>query len=272
MICTIIDIALYDMRAFDTIEKIHINLNILATFLYILSFVGLITKTKNRKDIHIIIALSISSMYLLYKANEVTLMYIIAGMYLVLTFFKLQTLPKTKNRKILKSVWSTILIIFLINIFSYNYKRLQVPSDYEQLQQRIIQSKMFGEVQLEADPYLEYVYTNFSNYSFVYLVEHYGKICGMFITFIFMLLFIKLIFNYQQTKDHYGKMLNLGIGYFLIIPFILDFLTRVGIVNFPKINIPFIIHNDMSIILYMVCVSLIMSIYSRKNIHTILSK
>ena len=266
------DIALYDMRAFDVIEKIHINLNVFATFLYIISFVGLITKRNNIKDMHIIIVFSIVSMYLLYKANEVTLMYIIGGIYIVLTFLKLRTLPKTKSRKILKSICSIILIIFLINIFVYNYEWLQVPGDYKQLQERVTQGKMFGELELEREPYLEYVYLNDSEYSFVYLVEHYGKICGMFIVGVFMFLYIKLIFNYQQTKNNYGKMLNLGIGCFLSIPLILNFLTRVGIVCFHSVNIPFIIHNDMSIIVYMVSISLIMSIYSRKNVDAMLSK
>lgn len=257
------------MKSFDIIKEIHINLNVLATFLYMISFVGLISKTDNIKDMTSIVAFSIISIYLLYKANEATHMYIICGIYLILSFFKLQTLSNTKNKKILKSIWSIILIIFMLNIFSYNYKWSNVPGYSKQLQERVTESKMIGKMELKEDTYLEYIYTNFSYYSFVYLVENYGKICGIFIVSVLMFLFVKLVFNYQQTKDNYGKMLNIGIGCFLFIPTIMNFLTRVGVTNFQSVNIPFITHNDINIIVYMISISLIMSIYSKKNINVI---
>ena len=240
-----------------------------------ISFVGLISKASNKKDIYIIIIFAITSIYLLYEANKPTYMYIIWGIYLILTFFKLQTLPKTNNRKILKNISLVILTIYILNISFYQLERLPAREimNYAHLQERVIDSKMIGKAELrdelQEDAYTQYVYNNFSYYSFVYLIENYGKICGIFIIGLLMFLLIKLIFNYRHVKDNYGKMLNLGIGCFLFIPSIINFLTRIGIVDFPSVNIPFLTHNEISIIIYMISISLIMSIYSRKNIDII---
>lgn len=275
IICTIIEITLHNLK-FNTIwEILRINFSVIVSFLYMISFVGLISKASNKKDIYTISIFSIISIYLLYKANKPTYMYIIWGIYLILTFFKLQTLPKTKNRRILKNISIIILAIYILNIYFYQLERLPYREimDYAHLQERVIDSKMFGKAELKADlqedAYTQYVYTNFSDYSFVYLIENYGKICGIFIIGLFMFLLIKLIFNYKQVKDNYGKMLNLGIGCFLFIPSIISFLTRIGIANFPSVNMPFLTHNEISIIIYMISISLIMSIYSRKNIDII---
>lgn len=266
----IIDIELYNAKAFDIWEKLNINLCVIVTFFYMIAFVGMISKANNKRDIYEIIIFSITSIYLLYKANKTTFMYIMIGIYLVLAFAKLQILPKTKNRKILKSICFVLLIAFITNMFFYQQRRLEYRMDYPYLQERVANSKMIGKAELRADlqndAYTQYVYHNFSSYSFIYLIENYGKICGIFIIATLMLLFIKLIFNYQQTKNNYGKMLSLGIGCLLFIPIVINFFTRVGIVDFQSVNIPFVTHNDVNIIIYMISISLIMSIYSRKNI------
>lgn len=277
IICTLIVIVSHDFDIY-IYKKMYIDLCMLSAFCYMISFVGLISKAKNKIDIYNIIIFSIASIYLLYKANAITLMYIIGCIYLILTFFKLQILPKTRNRKILKSIWCIGLITFMLNISFYQLERMPYREvrDYTHLQERVTNSKMIGRAELsndlQEDAYTQYVYLNFSENSFEYLVENYGKICGIFILGIFMFLLIKLIFNYKQTKDVYGKLLSIGIGCFLFIPMIVDLLTRVGLADFIRVNIPFITHNDISIIIYMMCISLIMSIYSRKNINITLSE
>lgn len=199
-------------------------------------------------------------------------MYMVFGIYLILSLFKLQSLPNLRNRKIFKSIWFILLIIFTLNIFFHNVNWFEVPNYSRQLEERVSESKMFGKSELKEDSYLQYVYINYSSYSFIYLIENYGKILGISIIAILSLLLIKLAFNYQQTKDNYGKMLSIGIVCFLFIPIIMSFLTITNTVNFQSLNIPFIVHSDMNIIIYMISISLIMSIYSRKNINIISSE
>lgn len=268
MLCTITDICLYNARLFEIIKNLHMNLNVLALFLYMISFSGMLNKSNEIKDIYKIILFSIISLFLLYKANEETLMYIIGSIYFILIFLKLRMLSKIKNTKILKIAILLLLILFIQSIVSYQQMRMSLSVRYDnQIQERVLESKMFGTAELKENKYIEYVYMNFSYYSFVYLIENYGKFLGVSIITVLILLLIKFIKNYQTTNEDYGKFLSLGIGCFLFIPLIINFFTRIGFVNFASIDIPFIVHNDMSIIIYLMSTSIIMSIYSRKKIN-----
>lgn len=108
---------------------------------------------------------------------------------------------------------------------------------------------------------------NFSNYSFIYLIEQYGKLFGIFIIVIFLLLYITTAISYKSIRDEFGKLLILAIGSFTFIQVLTSLFTMLGITNIEMVNIPFITHNDSSIIIYMIAVSLIISIYGRKNLY-----
>ena len=137
------------------------------------------------------------------------------------------------------------------------------------MQDRLDSSKMIGSSDNINELDTNYYYMNFSNYSFVYLIEQYGKIIGVVIVSLFALLSIKIIFSYKAVKDQYGKLLIIGLGSFVFIQSLLNLLTILGILNIGITNMPFITHDDASIILYMMSISLIISIYGQKNFYQI---
>lgn len=238
----------------------------------VISFTGLIYNAKDKRSIVKVVLFSAISLYLLYKSTRASiLVYMISGIYLILTYLKLKIEQKTKNKKVFMVTFLIILSIFMLSLFTYQkdriYKSIGLEDYPFEFQQRRNESKIIGKSDLKEDLYIQYCYMNFSNYSFIYLIENYGKVFGVFVVSSLLILGIKFIINYKNTKDTYGKFLSVGVGSFLFIPFGINFLQQLRIINFGNVNIPFLIHNDMSIIIYMVSISLIMSIYSKKNIN-----
>lgn len=271
MICTIFDICFHNNHQFEILNNLHIDLNILASFLYIISFVGLINNIDGKKDKIKLLIFSIVSLLLLYKAKRITVFFITFGVYVILAIFKFYNEYKKSQDKKNIIVTCILVAMFLLGLFLNQ----QQATDFRQwkenpnkiLQERMDESKTFGKSKLEKDDYIQYVYSNFSYYSFTYLIENYGKIFGLLVISSFILLTIRFIKNYSKIKDSYGKLLSLGIWSFLILQFIISIFIRIGIINLQNVNIPFIVHDDLSIIIYMISISLIISINSRKNIY-----
>ncbi len=273
ILCTIVNINLYNDKAFEILNNIHINLNIMAIFMNVIAFVGLLNNIESKKGKLKAILFSIISLYLLYescKLRETILIYMNVSIYSILTYLKFKTKFNQIDKKIFVSISIIVLAIFTLSIITYQKQRIEVSRGLEYypnlLQERINESKMFGKSESEADSFLEYCYTNFSNYSFIYLIDNYGKAFGIFLLGVMMLLGVNFIVNYRKIKDIYGKLLSLGIGCFLFIQLGINILQELRIIDVGTVNIPFVTHDDMSIIIYMISISLIMSIYSKKNI------
>lgn len=275
LLISIINLYLYDTHNYEILNNLHINLNILSIFAYIIAFSSFITSitsidNANKKNIIFISILSVSSLVLLYLTNDTVLLYTLLAIYIILTATKLLHSSSKKIKIITLSLLCIILLyaIFTVTISQPHLLKRMYNNDIEisMMRERLEKSKLIGEANIPQDVNTDYYYLEFSNYSYIYIIEHYGKIVGLGIIIMLLLLSIKLIFNYKQIKDKFGKFLILGLGSFIFIQMIFNLFTILGIVNLGMVNLPFITHNNASIIVYMLTISLILSIYSRKDI------
>ena len=275
LLISIINLYLYDTHNYEILNNLHINLNILSIFAYIIAFSSFINSINsidnaNKKNIIFISILSISSLVLLYLTNDTVLLYTLLAIYIILTATKLLHSSSKKIKIITLSLLCIILLyaIFTVTISQPHLLKRMYNNDIEisMMRERLEKSKLIGEANIPQDVNTDYYYLEFSNYSYIYIIEHYGKIVGLGIIIMLLLLSIKLIFNYKQIKDKFGKFLILGLGSFIFIQMIFNLFTILGIVNLGMVNLPFITHNNASIIVYMLTISLILSIYSRNDI------
>lgn len=275
LLISIINLYLYDTHNYEILNNLHINLNILSIFAYIIAFSSFINSINsidnaNKKNIIFTSILSVSSLVLLYLTNDTVLLYTLLAIYIILTATKLLHSSSKKIKIITLSLLCIILLyaIFTVTISQPHLLKRMYNNDIEisMMRERLEKSKLIGEANIPQDVNTDYYYLEFSNYSYIYIIEHYGKIVGLGIIIMLLLLSIKLIFNYKQIKDKFGKFLILGLGSFIFIQMIFNLFTILGIVNLGMVNLPFITHNNASIIVYMLTISLILSIYSRKDI------
>lgn len=237
--------------------------------MYIIAFSGILNNTYGRKDIIKLLVFTIISLVLLYAEREISFLFIVWETYIILSFSKLSKIANTKNKQFLSYTLGIILSILVLCLVSYQQNTIMIEQNvYNEnkiLQERIDNSQMFGKTELPEEEYIQSVYMDFSYFSFTYLIENYGKIIGILVIGMFILLTIRFIINYIKIKDNYGKLLCLGIGSFLVMQFLVNICNRLEILRLPNVNMPFIVHNDMSIIIYMLSIAIVMSVYRRKN-------
>lgn len=272
LLATIANIYIIKNQLFDIQNSLYFDLNLIAVFSYIITFISLLSRLniKHLKTINILVLFAVTSLILLYLSNDIILFISTFIIYIVLLSIKLFSLHTKKYSRIAVVIIGVTLICFTLTLTVAQPHLLDrmMNSDTEvaYMQERLNNSNFIGKTNLAPNELTQYYYMNFSNYSFIYLIEQYGKLFGIFIITIFALLSISIIVSCKNINDEFGKFLIIGIGCFIFIQMLVSIFTLLGIINIEMINIPFITHNDASIILYMIAISLILSIYGRKNL------
>ena len=273
VLINISNIYLYNNDKFDVLNNLHINLNLISTFLYIISFSSFMNNLNinDKKNLVICTTFTALSILLIYLSNDSMLLITTLIIYMILSIIKISTLDIKKYKKFVIPIILVILTITILNVaFAKPHLLLRMLNpdlELSYMQDRLNNSKIIGTSDMEKNIDTNYYYMNFSNYSFVYLIEQYGKILGIFIVIVFTLLAIKIIFSYKAVKDGYGKLLIIGLGSFIFIQSILNLFTILGIINIGITNMPFITHDSANIIIYMISIALILSIYGQKNFY-----
>lgn len=272
LLATIANIYIIKNQLFDIQNSLYFDLNLIAVFSYIITFISLLSRLniKHLKTINILVLFAVTSLILLYLSNDIILFISTFIIYIVLLSIKLFSLHTKKYSRIAVVIIGVTLICFTLTLTVAQPHLLDrmMNSDTEVafMQERLNNSNFIGKTNLAPNELTQYYYMNFSNYSFIYLIEQYGKLFGIFIITIFALLSISIIVSCKNINDEFGKFLIIGIGSFIFIQMLISIFTLLGIINIEMINIPFITHNDASIILYMIAISLILSVYGRKNL------
>ena len=273
---SIINIILYNNQYSKLLENLH--LNVLTVFINIIAFVLLLNNMQNysRKKLAIFITYVAITLTLIFISNDVTSFIIMFVIYVALSTKEIfrSGIKKYKIINIISIL--ALVLIALFNIFIAKPHLLNRifevgKGDYSviEMKNRLTNSKMIGQSQIPKGENTEYLYENSSNYSFVYLAQQYGKIIGISILIVFGLLVAELIYICKEIKDELGKNLILCISIFLFVQVLINLLSILGIAYIGNSNIPFITQNDISIIIYMMCIAIILTIYSRKNLVTV---
>lgn len=270
---SIIHLYLYSTNNFEILNDLHINLNIIAILAYIIAFASSINTLDiyNKRDLIITSVFTIFSLMLLYLSNDIISFYTLLTIYVILTAITVFRSNSKNFKKIMVAIILTILLFstFTITIAQPHLLRRMINNDDELsiMHDRLDKSYLIGNANIPKDINTDYYYLEFSNYSFIFLIEHYGKIFGILVIAILALLSIKIILSYRVVNDKLGKLLIIGIGAFIFIQVLANLLTILGILNIGMTGIPFVTHNSANIIVYIISIALILSIYSRKNIN-----
>lgn len=278
---------------------IHLNIkvSIIAVPLYIISFIGFIENINNESKIKIdyfekhnlninlikIIISSILSLIILFKVPSIALAFILGLVYLVISTVKLIQLNKKKQIVILWGIpiLFVILIIFIIrssNIGLFRVNRIIssfVPeidpngSGWLGVNQNLIidSANLYGKANNMSDGIQ--IFNEGTNYALVAVIANYGWIIGITMIATIITFNITLILDARKIKDRYGKLLIIGTACMFIFRSMFCILMNLNLGIKADFDIPFVSYGRLNLLIDVMCLSMVFSIYRRKDIITI---
>lgn len=106
-----------------------------------------------------------------------------------------------------------------------------------------------------------------TGYEFCKILSHYGWLASIGMISIIIALNIKLIINATKISDTYGKLIMIGVSIFYMIQTIFNLAMNLGIGFIAEFQLPFISGGYVNSLTNLLCMSLILSIYRRKDIN-----
>lgn len=258
--------------------------------LYVIAFAGFIdniiksSEQKLKSNLIKIIVLSCISIISLLMIN--TESGLIVGMvYLVVSTVGLIKKKKIKYIVLLLGV-SIIVFLLLASVEEkwfyanleeteriYSYSEEAVIND---LRSEILNSaKLFGKADLGVDVIrhdgvdistLSY-FNKDSNFVFIDVLANYGWIVSISMVLVIILLNIKLIINSIKVEDSYGKLINISISILFMLETVFNLAMNLGFGEITDFTIPLVAKGKTSLIINMMCLTLALSVYRRKNIN-----
>jgi len=245
-------------------NSLSANFTIISALLYIVTFSTILEK--NNVPLCIIFPiLSLGFLDITTDSSSYRMVFFITFItYIILVYFKLSLSQSRKYKMIFAcTIFAATLLIFL-----YNY--IYSPFRFERLVENTWQNEMVSsrlyKTKFLVSSNLENNFTIENYFSFIYLIETYGKSLGILIIILFILLCLHTLKNLSLLKNNYAKLLTIGIISFFILQCLANLFGVLGILNVGMISLPFISYNDISIIINMISIALLLSIYSRKNL------
>lgn len=265
---------------------------IIAMPLYIIAFVGFINEEKQYKknivilnrDINLklfkIISLSIISIIILLVIPSITSAFMLGLIYLIIGSVKLvQT--KTNRKRNLLMLWGMPTILGLILLLCviierpyivdrfvavYNPESQVDEYGWMALNRKIIinSAQILGETD-DASNALDQIDENV-NYAFISILAHYGWGVSIGIVIAVLALSIELIINSIKVKESNGKLLIIGISSMFILQSIFNILMNLNLIIDANFNLPFVSYGRLNLIVNMMCLTLVLAIYRRKDI------
>lgn len=241
----------------------NFNTTILSAPIYIIAFVGLI-ENKNRENSVIksktnikIVLLSIISIIILGTRN-IEYAFLVGIVYLIISIIKLVEQKENKYKCMAVVLLLLITICILFASLKPNVRMINKEKNI------MNSAKLFGKV--DSIDFTESYFVKSANYAFICLLANNGWVisCGMILLII--LLNLKLIINAIKIKDSYGKFLIIGIASMFIVETVLNLVINVGLGIPSDFNIPLVSYGKINLIIDMMCLSVTLSVYRKKNI------
>ena len=264
----------------------------IAVPLYIISFVGFINNLKQESEIKIlqkyniniklvkVIVLSLISLYLLFLIPSITSVFILSLTYLIIGTVKIIKSKENKTKNILMLWGIPIIIGFILGIYllvgvPYIADRFEVTFNPESdasgmgwlgVNRKIIinSAQLYG----EADDMSTAIdlFDEGTGFAFISILAHYGWIVAILVTVSILLLSIKLIINAIKIKENCGKSLIIGISSMFILQSIFNILMNLNLWIESNYNLPFVSYGGVNLIINLMCLSLILSVYRKKDL------
>ena len=275
---------------------------VIALPLYIIAFAGFINdfEKENKlksimlrftsKEINVnvnfnlikIILISVFSLILLTLIPSIVSVFILLLTYLTISTIKIIQLNKNKAKRLI-TLWGTtvafgilFVLIFIGGSGTYRLHKINIlfnPESDSQgggwaaINRKIIiqNAKMFGEAENKSSAIN--LFDDGTDYAFISIIAHYGWIVGMSIVFAVMLFSFKLIFDAIKIKEIYGKFIVIGLSSMFILQSIFSILMNLNLWVESGFSLPFVSYGIGNLIINIICLSLILSVYRRKDIN-----
>jgi len=282
---------------------IHLRVkpSIIVLTLYIISFIGFLENINSESKIKVeyfekhnininlvkIVILSILSLVLLLVAPSIASAFVLGLTYLIISTIKLIQLNKKKKILILWGIPIIISILLIVAhigfnqnttgsfrlgrienriISSFNPEIDPFGAGWQGMNQKSIinSANLFG----KADNMSEaiQIFNEGTNYPFIALLANYGWIISIMMVLIVVAFNIKLILDAMKIKDTYGKLLILGIACLFILRSMFCILMNLNLGIKADFDIPFISYGKLNLVIDVMSLSIIFSIYRRKDI------
>lgn len=254
----------------------------IAVPLFVIAFTGLLNRynIENLKNVATLLGLAFISMICIHIDHSDGILVILAITYLILAIIKIFSKEfKGDKRKIL-AIFASVLVGSSLLIITQEYSMktfLVFINPYADLQSgwQLIQFKnardhsaLFGRGDpLYSDNMMKIGGGVESNVVFTYIVANFGWIIAISIIFLIILLSLIMIKDSTKIKDIYGKNLIVAISAMLILQCLFNILFNLGLApTLMAVKLPFIGYGGESVIIDMILISIILSVYRRKNL------
>lgn len=249
---------------------------IIAIPLYVIAFSGYIynyynENNKTKTDLLKIIILSTFSLLLVSLLPSLENVIILSIIYLVITTAKIIE----HNQKIIKKlillygftlIFLSVLILGLNVTNSINLKH--VDEQIYSIQKDILEHAQFiGEAESQTFKDEELLISNESNYTFSYLLGKIGIFFSVVLIATIILTSLLLICNVKRINEQYGKYLIIGLSTLFILESIGNILMNINTNVTIDMNLPFVTYGSVYFLINCFIISIILSIYRRKDIN-----
>ena len=275
---------------------------IVAIPLYIVAFIGFISKSKRENKIETsilkytkirinmdlvkIIGLSILSLVFLELIPSITSVWTLGLTYMILGTAKILQVKENKIKNMVK-LWGSVILIgifilmqiltsnpYILNrlIASINPRSDATGDGWIAIERKsIIESaKLWGEAENTSNAID--LFDEGTNFAFISVLAHYGWIVSIGIVLAIITFSIKLILNAIKIRDSYGKLLIIGISSMFILQSIFNILMNLNLWIEAGFYLPFISYGGGSLVINMMSLTFILAIYRKKDIIMIQNK
>ncbi len=273
---------------------------VIAMPLYIIAFAGFVNNFEKEnkiksiiqkftnKEINInfnlvkIILLSIFSLIFLTLIPSIASAFILLLTYLMISTIKIIQLDKNKAKNLMILCGMVILgailftLVFIGGSGTYRLNKINMLINPESDSQGggwtgvnrkiIIQNaKMFGESENKSQAIS--LFDDGTDYAFISIIAHYGWFVGILIVLAIMLFSFRLIFNAIKIREIYGKFIIIGLSSMFILQSIFNILMNLNLWIESGFNLPFVSYGIGNLIMNLISLSIILSVYRRKDIN-----
>lgn len=137
-------------------------------------------------------------------------------------------------------------------------------------------AKLFGQADLEGislkdeHGYRSSIQGSFGisgKFAFLGILSEYGWVASIGLVVILLMFNIKLILSTRKIKDQYGKLISIGITSLFVVQTICNLAMNLGIIGTAEFQLPLISGGKATFIANILCMSLFLSVYRRKDIN-----
>lgn len=235
---------------------------------YIISYSGLLNKYKLNKYTILMAIISMASVILLGSLNVIMLCLSYITITILQREFKI-------NKKVLTIIsccmFSILSLLIIVSTSMDDIKIYRRPEMYAQnegyiymMKEKLLEnSKFIGKSSLKAE---ELIGGLSDDNIFTYIIAEYGILCALVLVLLYSIFIYRLIINVNKINDMYGKNIFLGCIIIFTVQILLNILNGLNLIPYISIKLPLVTMNIPNIVSNIIVLSLLISIYRRKNL------